>query len=424
MAADTEEPPEAHEYTGNFETDYLDACRRANTKPLTILKIGHPLPPIPIAIASPPASVADAKEGDTAGGNAEATPAASADAPKPGDGDGVATTDVARRQPRLMNYQSRYRYTPTLVVETTDTEEEEEVYKVEMRGWKIRPGLMEVLSQVVPACSTITHLTLWNCGLTEPHFHLLLTTVLTASIRVLTLDQNPSIPDTLFAYLITEESSLKSLSLRANNITDAGAKALAAALKTNRVLTSLSLWDNRVGKEGAEAVAEALRVNATLGCLSLGRNSVGDEGAVAFAKVLSNYALLHDELMSRKKMMADLDKQRREQEEDPIVKKAKGRLPTSHGRNSSAKLPVPRTTSVENITKPPLLDPKSKLKQKGGKKGDPSPSGASAPAPATTAAAAPAPTAAAGNKKTPDAGAATAAAGKGKAAGGGGYGGG
>ncbi|KAJ3109721.1 Leucine-rich repeat-containing protein 71 [Phlyctochytrium bullatum] len=77
-------------------------------------------------------------------------------------------------------------------------------------------------------------------------------------LRCLQIDQNPEIPETVLPYLIGEESSIKALSLRMNKITDQGAKLIAAALKSNRVLTSLNLWGNRIGKEGAVDIAEAL----------------------------------------------------------------------------------------------------------------------------------------------------------------------
>ena len=46
------------------------------------------------------------------------------------------------------------------------------------------------------------------------------------------------------------------MSARSNNIGDAGAKAIAAALKLNRTLTVLNLWDNNIHRDGAEAIAD------------------------------------------------------------------------------------------------------------------------------------------------------------------------
>lgn len=70
------------------------------------------------------------------------------------------------------------------------------------------------------------------------------------------IDQNPGITETLFAGFIGEDSNIKTFSARSNSISDAGAKAIAAALKVNRSLTILNLWDNRIRRDGAEAIAD------------------------------------------------------------------------------------------------------------------------------------------------------------------------
>ncbi|KAI8846197.1 hypothetical protein BC829DRAFT_445476 [Chytridium lagenaria] len=188
-------------------------------------------------------------------------------------------------EPHEQVYKSRYRFRPTICVEV---DEEDELWRVEMRGWKVGVKVVEAF--------------LWNCGLEEPHFSLILSTILSSNVRTLSIDQNPLIPDHLYAYLITKNPSSKQ--------------------RPNLVTISTHL--------------QALKFNQTLSYLSLGRNPIGDEGASSLGKVLSNFVLLHDEIISRRKALLELEKQRREQEEDPIVKKAKGRIPTSHGRNSSA----------------------------------------------------------------------------------------
>ncbi|TPX71415.1 hypothetical protein SpCBS45565_g01052 [Spizellomyces sp. 'palustris'] len=380
MAVDLEEGAEALEYVGNFETDYHDACRRNGAKPFNILKIRHPLPPLPISMTPRPLSGASGQDKPSDGQS------------QPGATEGDVTVDGVLTRPfpdraeenmaaekdeegkfsesKIMTYNSRYRFTPTIVLETIDGDDDDEPQKLEVRGWKLPYGIIEVLSGVIPACGTITNLILWNCGLDETHFSLLLTTVLSANIRVLSLDRNPLIPEHLWPYLITEESSVRSLSLRSNNIGDAGLKGLAEQLKSNRVLVSLSLWNNKITKEGAEHLAEALKLNQSLTSLSLGLNNIGDEGAVALAKVLANSPLLHDELLaSRRKAMAEMDKQRKDQEEDPIVKKAKGRMPTAAtGRNNSAKVKSEESIIAGGIKKESIADLKAKRPIKGSKK--------------------------------------------------------
>jgi len=46
------------------------------------------------------------------------------------------------------------------------------------------------------------------------------------------------------------------------------------------VLTALNLNDNRIGIEGAKALAAALRVNRVLKNINLRYNSLGDEGMI------------------------------------------------------------------------------------------------------------------------------------------------
>jgi hypothetical protein len=101
----------------------------------------------------------------------------------------------------------------------------------------------------------ISKISLWNCGLTDAQANTLLQ-VSNSNIRELFIDQNPGITENLFAGFIGEDSNVKTLSARSNNIGDVGAKAIAAALKVNRSLTILNLWDNNIRRDGAEAIAD------------------------------------------------------------------------------------------------------------------------------------------------------------------------
>ncbi|KJE97551.1 hypothetical protein CAOG_09082 [Capsaspora owczarzaki ATCC 30864] len=74
--------------------------------------------------------------------------------------------------------------------------------------------------------------------------------------------------------------------LDGNRIGNAGAQAIAVALKVNTTLTQLDLWSNQIGDEGAQAIAEALRANTTLTWLKLSYNQIGDAGAQAIAEAL------------------------------------------------------------------------------------------------------------------------------------------
>lgn len=123
---------------------------------------------------------------------------------------------------------------------------------------------------------------------------------MTGAIRQIAIDQNPLIPESLYSTLIGEESCIRTLSLRANNITDVGAKLIANALKTNHVLVALDLFENKIQRFGAESFGEVINVthlrlsNTTLHyryqseltqSLSLGKNTIGDDGVRWLTKV-------------------------------------------------------------------------------------------------------------------------------------------
>ena len=92
------------------------------------------------------------------------------------------------------------------------------------------------------------------------------------------------------AYVVAASTVLQKLVLGANTIGDAGAAAIAEALKVNAVLHTLVLGSllggNSIGDAGALAIADALKVNAVLEELYLSGNFIGDAGAVALAEGL------------------------------------------------------------------------------------------------------------------------------------------
>ncbi|KAJ3011961.1 Leucine-rich repeat-containing protein 71 [Thoreauomyces humboldtii] len=389
------------EYTGNFEADFQEACRKRSFKPFSVLTVHSPLPPLPIPLTPRPQSVsgdnpATDENGDHVPLEGEEKPAETVDRNNVVEVEGPAGKETDEQQsmqdqqtlsPPVMSYRSRFRFTPTMVLETGEGDEEEELQKLEVRGWQISAEMVQILASLIVSCGTFTHLIFWNCGLTSGHITHMVPTLPLTFIRVLSLDQNPLVPGSSFAELMGEDSPVRHLSLRSNNLGDVGAKAIAEQLAVNKTLIGLNLWDNRIGKEGSEALAEALKVNQTLTSLSLGLNNIGDEGANAIAKALSNLPLSHEELASRRKAMADLDKQRKDQEEDPTVgKKSKLRNLTSGGpaaatsgnnRNSSAKMGT-RVQSIESLENSPAatsktpskpaaaIDPKTKKPVKAG----------------------------------------------------------
>jgi hypothetical protein len=135
--------------------------------------------------------------------------------------------------------------------------------------------------------------------------------------------------------LIGDESFLRILSVRGNNISDVGAKAFANALKQNRVLLSINLFDNKIQKNGAEALADALKINNVLQCLSIAKNFLGDDGVAHLCKALSNYALSPDEVMARKKQLSEIERLKNDLDDE--AKKKGGRRGVSSASKSGDK---------------------------------------------------------------------------------------
>jgi len=79
---------------------------------------------------------------------------------------------------------------------------------------------------------------------------------------------------------------LRTLDLRGNDAGDAGATALAAALRSHAGLRRLDLGCNGIGPSGGEALASALLHNRTLCELELEGNALGDGGVGALSAAL------------------------------------------------------------------------------------------------------------------------------------------
>ena len=83
-----------------------------------------------------------------------------------------------------------------------------------------------------------------------------------------------------------DDAAPTSLRLADNSIGDAGAAALAEAVKVSATLTTLHLGGNGIGADGAAALAEAVKVSASLTTLHLTDNSIGAAGAAALAEAV------------------------------------------------------------------------------------------------------------------------------------------
>ena len=92
---------------------------------------------------------------------------------------------------------------------------------------------------------------------------------------------------------------IATLSLEWNNIgtTDAGPKALAAALAVSRSLTSLDVRNNHLGPTAVAALADGIARSATLRSVDLRWNAAGVSGGHALEEALkNNHAMLRAQL--------------------------------------------------------------------------------------------------------------------------------
>jgi len=73
--------------------------------------------------------------------------------------------------------------------------------------------------------------------------------------------------------MLKTTSTLTTLNLQNNLISDNGAQALSEALKINSSLTTLNLKSNLIGDSGAQTLAQALKSNSSPTTLDLRRNN-------------------------------------------------------------------------------------------------------------------------------------------------------
>ncbi|XP_072303327.1 leucine-rich repeat-containing protein 71, partial [Eucyclogobius newberryi] len=176
-------------------------------------------------------------------------------------------------------------------------------------GLKVDEEIVQVLNKLINHLDGIQSLYFWKAGLTDKMVMSLSNTLsLGCSVRVVHLEGNP-LPNHSYMLLLSENSVITHLFLRNNQIGDEGARLIGSALSTtktaNKTLLFLSLAFNRIGDAGAVYLAQGLRYNRALIYLSLANNQIGDSGAAALSKILSDFPLTHEEVVERRKMLAE-----------------------------------------------------------------------------------------------------------------------
>ncbi|KAM7373351.1 hypothetical protein PAMP_008210 [Pampus punctatissimus] len=180
---------------------------------------------------------------------------------------------------------------------------------MKVSGWEADEQIVRVLNKMLPSLSKLQSLQFWQAGLTDRMVISLMNTIsLCSNLRVVTLEGNP-LSEQSYHLLLSEESVLTHLSLRNNRIGDEGARLIGSALSTtrsaNKNLCSLNLAFNSIGDAGAAHIAQGLRLNRALLLLSLSNNQIGDSGAAHLAATLGVFALTHEEVVERRKLLLE-----------------------------------------------------------------------------------------------------------------------
>jgi len=88
------------------------------------------------------------------------------------------------------------------------------------------------------------------------------------------------------AFALRKNDRCGTLHLGNCNVGPSGAAKLGKLLEVNTALVKVFVQDNHIGDKGAEAIAASLKRNATLLTLNAARNRIGDVGAAAIAETL------------------------------------------------------------------------------------------------------------------------------------------
>ncbi|XP_075995599.1 leucine-rich repeat-containing protein 71 [Genypterus blacodes] len=199
---------------------------------------------------------------------------------------------------------------PCLYVEL-ESEDPQSARTMEVSGWKLKEQFATALNRLLPSLSRLQLLKFWQAGLTDQMVISLKNTItLCSNLRSVTLEGNP-LPELGYHFLLSAHSPVRFLSLRNNGIGDEGAGLIGSALSTirsaNKTLMSLNLAFNRIGDAGAAHIAKGLRLNRALCFLSLSNNHIGNSGASQLATILGQFALTHEEVVRRRRLLEPLE---------------------------------------------------------------------------------------------------------------------
>ncbi|XP_066270000.1 leucine-rich repeat-containing protein 71-like isoform X2 [Branchiostoma lanceolatum] len=378
---DNNKTPEPYNCVGDFEADYLELCKRAGLTeiPQVAPRPHRPEPPPP----PDPKCATPLSRKETPCKSSHSSRMEKVEeptTPTPGDPE--------EAPPTTYTTSNRFDYfRPKVQLELEKPEDKKSMTEIYIRGWKVDQRYMDVFRLCLPAADKLHTIDLWNVGLTDntlAQFAAVASQCL--NLRNIKLDGNP-VPGEGFHQLIGEDSMIVSMSLRSCKISDKGAELIGKALSTvktrNQSLCVLNLNSNLITDVGAGHLSNGLRMNRTLLILSVANNAIGDEGAKKFGEVLSRFALTHEEVVERRKLISEKGTpdirispipKRSESRDRPISQSSRSQLDKStakSGRSSSkAKKKDDKGKGKDDKKKESVAKTtKGKGRQSGGKKG-------------------------------------------------------
>ncbi|KAK2830517.1 hypothetical protein Q5P01_018448 [Channa striata] len=244
---------------------------------------------------------------------------------------------------------------------------------IKISGWKVDEKIGRVLQKMLPSLSQLQILQFWQARLTDQMVVSLVSTFsLCSNLRVVAIEGNPLLKQSYYA-LLSEDSMITHLSLRNNRIGDDGARLIGSALSTtrsaNKNLLSLNLAFNSIGDAGAAHIAQGLRLNRALLFLSLSNNQIGDSGASHLAAILGEFALTHEEVVERRKLLLEKRQSRPSVSSSTSLSTTKGEnKSTSKKKEPSKKDEKAATLKEKSLKKSSEVKvPQSKLSKPGSK---------------------------------------------------------
>ncbi|KAM3959591.1 uncharacterized protein ACR2FA_006383 [Aphomia sociella] len=175
--------------------------------------------------------------------------------------------------------------------------------------------LIKVIGMCISYQRYLYKITLRWGPLTGPTLYELAKFLPLSQITELCLDDSP-VEQRNYYMLLEQQTLLRCLSLARCNLDDDDCAIIASKLihplPAARSLVMLSLASNFISDDGARALGAALRSNRTLQYLNLSGNQIGDDSAASIFRSLVEFPLTCDELIARRKRLLNYLKLKQE----------------------------------------------------------------------------------------------------------------